>query len=54
MTDGNGYQTIISLGNTSEDGQTYFAFNYDFNTVYVNSGKLKNVGEYYIEELVAF
>ncbi|MBR4708252.1 MAG: DUF4340 domain-containing protein [Pseudobutyrivibrio sp.] len=54
MTDANGYQTIISLGNTSEDGKVYFAINYDFNTVYVNSGKLSNVGDYYIEELVAF
>ncbi len=54
MTDANGYQTIISLGNTSEDGKVYFAINYDFNTIYVNSGKLSNVGDYYIEELVAF
>ena len=54
MTDANGYQTIISLGNTSDDGKVYFAINYDFNTIYVNSGKLSNVGDYYIEELVAF
>ncbi len=52
--DANEYATIISIGNTDENsGNVYFALNYDFSNVYVNSGKLSNVGEYAIEELIA-
>ena len=54
LSDGSGSKTFISLGDTNDDGQVYFAINYDFNTVYVNSGKLGKVGDYYIEELIGF
>jgi hypothetical protein len=54
LTDGSGYETIISLGDKTDDGQIYFAINYDFNNIYINSGKLSNVGDYYIEDLVGF
>ncbi len=52
--DANGYSTILSIGSVNEDtGEVYFALNYEFNLIYVNSGKLKGVSEYHIEELVA-
>lgn len=53
LYDANGYSTLISLGNVDEKtGNVYFALNYDFSTVYVNEGKLNNVREYGIEELL--
>ena len=53
IKDANGYSTFISLGKTDEEtGQIYFALNYDFSTVYVNSGKLAGVNKYAIEDLI--
>lgn len=53
IKDANGYSTFISLGSTDEEtGQIYFALNYDFSTVYVNSGKLAGVNKYAIEDLI--
>ena len=53
LYDANEYSTLISLGNVDEKtGNVYFALNYDFSTVYVNEGKLNNVREYGIEELL--
>lgn len=43
---------VISINNDSEDGKVYFAINYDFTTIFVNSGKLGNVCEYAIQDLV--
>lgn len=55
ITDANGTDTTIIFGDSPEDSDgIYFAINYDFSTIYLNSGKLKNVGDYYIEELIAF
>ncbi|WP_028243781.1 DUF4340 domain-containing protein [Pseudobutyrivibrio ruminis] len=54
INDANGNTTLISLGNVDEStGNVYFALNYDFSTIYVNEGKLKNVSEYAIEDLIA-
>ena len=54
LKDANGYSTFISLGNVDEKtGEVYFALNYDFATIYLNSGKLKGVSMYSIEDLVA-
>ena len=53
IKDANGYSTFISLGSVDEKtGQIYFALNYDFSTVYVNSGKLGGVNKYAIEDLI--
>lgn len=53
IKDANGYSTFISLGKTDEEtGQIYFALNYDFSTIYVNSGKLAGVNKYAIEDLI--
>jgi len=53
VNDASGNATVISLGNVDEEtGQIYFAMNYDFTKIYVNSGKLANVIDYGIEELV--
>lgn len=49
---GENSSVIISLGNVNEDGSMYFALNYDFTKIYKNSGKLYNVGEYAIEDLL--
>lgn len=43
---------IVSINNDSEDGNVYFAINYDFTTIYINSGKLGNVCEYAIQDLI--
>ncbi len=53
IKDANGYSTFISLGKIDEEtGQIYFALNYDFSTIYVNSGKLAGVNKYAIEDLI--
>ena len=53
ISDANGNSTIISIGNIDEStGYVYFALNYDFTNIYVNQGKLHNVGKYTIEELL--
>ncbi|SOB90734.1 DUF4340 domain-containing protein [Pseudobutyrivibrio ruminis] len=53
IKDANGYSTFISIGKTDDKtGQVYFALNYDFSTVYVNSGKLAGVNKYAIEDLI--
>jgi len=54
ISDANDNSTIISIGNIDEnEGTVYFAVNYDFTNIYVNKGKLYNIGEYTIESLVA-
>ena len=54
VDDANGNSTIISLGNVDEaTGNVYYALNYDFSIIYVNQGKLKNVSEYAVEDLMA-
>ncbi len=53
ITDANGYTTFVSLGETDKQtGQVYYALNYDFSTIYVNSGKLAGVSKYAIEDLI--
>lgn len=52
VKDSQGNKTLISVGNITEDGRVYFALNYDFSVVYVNSGKLNNILSYSVEELV--
>lgn len=53
IKDAGGYSIVISIGKTDEKtGQIYFALNYDFSTVYVNSGKLAGVNKYAIEDLI--
>lgn len=53
IKDANGYSTFILLGKIDEEtGQIYFALNYDFSTIYVNSGKLAGVNKYAIEDLI--
>ena len=53
ISDANNNSTIISIGNVDEENDTvYFALNYDFTNIYVNNGKLYNIGEYTIEDLV--
>ena len=52
VEDAGGNDVIVSLGNTEADGSVYFALNYDFTKVFKNSGKLKNVCEYAIQELL--
>ncbi len=48
-----GNTIVISLGSVDEStGNVYYALNYDFTTIFVNSGRLNNVSEYSIEELV--
>jgi hypothetical protein len=53
ISDENGNSTVILLGNTNDDGNVYFALNYDFSTIFVNGGKLNNISDYSVEELVA-
>jgi hypothetical protein len=54
IKDAGGNEILISLGNVDETtGNVYFALNYDFTNIYVNSGKLANVCDYAIEEIIA-
>ena len=54
IEDAGGNEILISLGNVDETtGNVYFALNYDFTNIYVNSGKLANVCDYAIEEIIA-
>lgn len=44
----------VSFGDYDKDsGELYFALNYDFSTIYKNSGKLHYLSEYSIQDLVA-
>ncbi|SHJ31130.1 DUF4340 domain-containing protein [Pseudobutyrivibrio xylanivorans] len=52
IQDSAGDTIIISINNDSEDGNVYFAINYDFTTIFINSGKLGNVCEYAIQDLI--
>lgn len=53
VTDYNGYTTIVCLGNYDEEkGVVYYALNYDYSSVYTNSGKIKKVCEYSFTDLV--
>lgn len=53
VSDSSGSSTIISIGNVDEEtGNVFFAINYDFDTVYVNSGKLLGVTKYTVQQLV--
>ncbi|WP_167511381.1 DUF4340 domain-containing protein [Pseudobutyrivibrio xylanivorans] len=53
VTDSAGGTIIISIGNIDEEsGGVYFSINYDFSTVYLNSGKLAKASEYAIQDLV--
>ena len=53
IADANGNSTIISMGDVDEEnGTVYFALNYDFTNIYINQGKLYNIGEYTIQELI--
>lgn len=52
IQDSAGDTIIVSINNDSEDGKIYYALNYDFSTIYVNSGKLGNVCEYAIQDLI--
>ena len=53
LVDGSNNSIIISIGNKDEaTGRVYFAINYDFSTVYVNSGKLDKVSEYGVVNLI--
>ena len=53
IKDANDYSTYISLGSVDEKtGQVYFALNYDFSNIYVNSGKLAGLHYYSINDLV--
>lgn len=54
IKDAGGNEILISIGNCSDENcNVYFALNYDFSTVYVNSGKLSNVLQYSVEELLS-
>ncbi len=51
--DSAGTEILISFGDYNEDtGEQYFALNYDFTRVFVNSGKLHNLTEYSFQDLV--
>lgn len=53
VTDTSGSTIIISLGNYDEDKkEQYFSINYDFATIYINSGKLTKVSEYTAADLI--
>jgi hypothetical protein len=53
ISDANNNSTIISIGKVNkEEGTVYFAINYDFTKIYVNQGKLYNIGAYTIQELI--
>lgn len=54
IKDAGGNEILISIGNYDDENcNVYFALNYDFSTVYVNSGKLANVLQYSVEELLS-
>ena len=54
IKDAGGNEILISIGNCSDENcNVYFALNYDFSTVYVNGGKLSNVLQYSVEELLS-
>ena len=54
IKDAGSNEILISIGNCSDENcNVYFALNYDFSTVYVNSGKLSNVLQYSVEELLS-
>lgn len=54
IKDAGGNEILISIGNCSDENcNVYFALNYDFSTVYVNSGKLSNGLQYSVEELLS-
>ncbi|MBE5903977.1 MAG: DUF4340 domain-containing protein [Pseudobutyrivibrio sp.] len=54
IKDAGGNEILISIGNCSDENcNVYFVLNYDFSTVYVNSGKLSNVLQYSVEELLS-
>ena len=54
IKDAGGNEILISIGYCSDENcNVYFALNYDFSTVYVNSGKLSNVLQYSVEELLS-
>ena len=54
IKDAGGNEILISIGNCNDENcNVYFALNYDFSTVYVNSGKLSNVLQYSVEELLS-
>ena len=52
IQDSTGDTIIVSINADSEDGKTYFALNYDFTTIFINSGKLGNLCEYRIQDLI--
>ena len=53
LVDASNDKIIVSIGNKDEKtGRVFFAINYDFSTIYVNSGKLNKVSEYSVEELL--
>lgn len=54
VADNAGTEILISIGDYNEEtGEQYFAMNYDFTRVFVNSGKLHNLTEYSFQDLVA-
>ncbi|MCR5416579.1 MAG: DUF4340 domain-containing protein [Pseudobutyrivibrio sp.] len=54
LNDNAGNTIMISIGKIDQEtGKVYLAFNYDFSTIFVNSGKLGKVTEYAVEELLA-
>lgn len=53
VTDSAGSTIIISLGNYDEEKEElYFSINYDFATIYINSGRLSNVSQYMASDLI--
>lgn len=53
ITDSAGSTIIISLGNYDEEKEElYFSINYDFATIYINSGRLSNVSQYMASDLI--
>ncbi len=52
VTDSANNTIFISIGNIDEEtGNLYFAMNYDFTTIFVNSGRLNNISDYSVDEL---
>lgn len=53
VEDSGGNDVYVCLGDVNaEDGSVYFALNYDYTLVFKNSGKLANVCDYAIEEIL--
>ncbi|SFN45242.1 protein of unknown function [Pseudobutyrivibrio sp. UC1225] len=52
IEDSTGDAIYISIGDKNDKGNIYFAVNYDFSTIYVNSGKIGNISEYAIQDMV--